>query len=143
MNVLALKIAVIIFSGVGFAIASKIAYHKAVKKPLVCPMRSRCDLVTESKHSRFFGIHNEQLGMFYYAVVAVAYGISIAMPLFLGAWTALVLFALPAVGFVFSLYLVLLQAFVIREWCLWCLGSAATATILLFLAVFAAPAGFF
>jgi uncharacterized membrane protein len=141
-SVLIIKIIVVALALVGFYIAAVIAHHKAAKKPLVCPMRSRCDLVTESEHSRFMGIHNEHLGLLYYALVAGLFATSIFVPDVLGAMTRTVLFVLPALGFLFSMYLTLLQGFVIKQWCAWCLGSATIATAIFFVVIYAAPAGF-
>jgi uncharacterized membrane protein len=42
----------------------------------------------------------------------------------------ILLLILSAIGFGFSLYLVRIQKVVIKQWCVWCLGSAAMAAIL-------------
>jgi uncharacterized membrane protein len=44
--------------------------------------------------------------------------------------------ALVFVGFLFSLYLVYVQAFILRKWCVWCLVSATAATILFVIVLF-------
>ena len=141
MDTILSHLAVIALAIAGLVVAGTIHGHKQAKKPLICPMRSRCDLVTESPFSKFMGIHNEQLGMAYYALVALLYAATLAYPALFGAMTAVILFALPAVAFLFSVYLVLLQAFVIKEWCAWCLASATIATLIFFLAIAAMPAG--
>jgi len=46
------------------------------------------------------------------------------------------LLGLAFVGVLFSIYLTLLEIFVIKALCIWCLGSAVAATILLLLVVF-------
>lgn len=140
-SALVIKSIAVVLSLAGFSIAAVIAHHKAAKKPLVCPLSTRCDLVTESAHSRFMGIHNEHLGLLYYALVAVLFVVSIFAPSLLGVFTPLALVALPAVGCMFSVYLTLLQAFVIRQWCMWCLGSAAVATMLCLVALYGASIG--
>ena len=136
-------LAVILFSVSGFTVAYVIHHHKTKKKPLVCPLRSRCDLVTESKFATFMGMHNEQLGMAYYAIVALLYGVTIFFPAGANSATGFRLILLPAAAFVYSIYLVLLQAFVIQEWCAWCLTSALISVLIFFTALIAAPMGLF
>ena len=136
-------LAVILFAIAGFTVAYVIHHHKTAKKPLICPMRSRCDLVTESRFSQFMGMHNEQLGMAYYAVVALLYIVTLFVPAGTDSATSILLIVLPALAFVYSAYLVILQAFVIREWCAWCLASATISTLIFLTAILAAPVGLF
>ena len=126
-------LAVVLFAISGFTVAYVIHHHKTKKKPLV----------TESKFSKFMGMHNEQLGMAYYAVVALLYGVTIFFPGGTDSAVGFLLILLPAVAFVYSIYLVLLQAFVIQEWCAWCLTSALISTLIFFTAIIAAPMGLF
>ncbi len=115
----------------GFLLASHIHSKKAQKTKLVCPMRSNCDTVIHSDYSTLFGISVEVLGMIYYAFIGGVYGL-----IFVFGYSSPLIFlvllwcSLGAV--VFSIYLVLIQALVLRQWCSWCLMSASI-TILIFL----------
>lgn len=111
----------------GFALAFNIFHKKRAGQKLVCPIGHDCDPVIYSKYAKFFGIPLEYLGMTYYALVASGYlllGLGISILPNQGLW----LLALTAFGFLFSLYLTSIQAFVLRKWCTWCLISATICT---------------
>lgn len=107
----------------GLILSSYIYFKKKKKKKLICPMRSNCDTVIHSDHSKILGIPVELLGMIYYAFIGLSYvGISL-----LGLWSVPVtniLIGASGAALLFSIYLVSLQAFVIKHWCTWCLFSA-------------------
>ncbi|MFN7990538.1 MAG: vitamin K epoxide reductase family protein [Candidatus Micrarchaeia archaeon] len=89
------------------------------RKPL-CIIGKSCDLVIRSRYASTFGIPNTVLGIAYYALLLVppsAYAqYAPAIPL--------VILAVSAVASVFSAYLVYIQAFVLKEWCDYCIASA-------------------
>ena len=75
----------------------------------------------------------EILGIIYYTIIVVAYSTLLAMPtLHETALLAPTLLGLSAVAFLFSLYLTAVQAFILKEWCTWCLISAALCAIIFF-----------
>lgn len=133
-----LEIGVIIAAAGGFSIALYIRCKKNAPKPMICPMRSNCTNVITSRYSRFLGMHVELLGLFYY-VLTVLIHIGLLAFLFLdytvpaGFIVLLIGFALSAV--IFSLYLVLVQAVALKEWCTWCLISATICLIIVCLVV--------
>ncbi len=102
---------------------------KSQQQSLACPREQPCDRVTHSRFSRTFGIPNELLGAFYFLSVLAL----IFLPLwgFSPVWDLYALFFLLLLGGLFSLYLIALQAFVIRAWCAWCLGVALTNFVLI------------
>lgn len=108
----------------GFSIAAYINHHKKnIKEALVCPLKANCDTVIHSDYSKFLGIPVEILGMIYYGLIAVNYGLIVAFP---GLETlASTLLVMTLCAFVFSIYLTLIQAFAIKNWCTWCLISAS------------------
>ncbi len=113
---------------IGFGIAAYIYRKQVAKKPLMCPRKSPCETVITSPQATTYGISNTVLGMAYYAFMAF-----LLLCIAAGGESAIVevlLIALGAAGFVFSLYLVRIQHVVIKQWCVWCLGSALMATIL-------------
>jgi uncharacterized membrane protein len=91
---------------------------------MICPMRSNCDTVIHSDYSRLLGIPVEVLGMIYYIFIGSIYSFVFIFNL----WTpgiALILLGISISSVLFSIYLVSIQAFVLRHWCVWCLTSAA------------------
>ncbi|MCE9517927.1 hypothetical protein K8Q96_02925 [Candidatus Nomurabacteria bacterium] len=116
---------------VGFLLASYIHRKKKSKKKLICPMRSNCDTVIHSDYSKIIGIPVEILGMIYYVFISLVYGVIFILSL----WSvpiAIVLLGVSMCSVFFSLYLVSLQALIIRQWCVWCMCSAGISILILF-----------
>ena len=104
---------------------------KRAKKKLVCSLQANCDKVVHSIHATTFGIPNELLGIGYYVVIGSLHALTVLYPsIFAVAGVYYVIFLATLGGVLFSLYLVALQAIVIRAWCTWCLISALANIIL-------------
>lgn len=109
----------------GYLLAQYIYRKKNNKdQPLICPLRSNCDVVITSKYSKILGIPVEILGMMYYMAIAIFHAIVVAYPPLLSETIALVSMGISTLAFIFSIYLISIQAFVLRQWCTWCLCSA-------------------
>ena len=126
----------------GFALSFFIFISKRKAKPIACPMDGHCDDVVRSEFSKFFGVPVEILGMLYYAVAAAAYSIfyfysGLAVPL-----AAFAMFGLASFSFLFSLYLTFIQAFSLKQWCVWCLASAGLSSFIFLANVFYVKSGF-
>ena len=125
----------IIGAFIGLVVSSYIYRQKKKKVKLVCPREASCEKVVHSTYGTTFGIGNDVLGIAYYTVVGI---IHVAMVVFPGIAIGPVVWVLTLMtisGALFSLYLIALQAIVIRAWCMWCLGSAF-GTLLLVLSLF-------
>jgi uncharacterized membrane protein len=113
----------------GFILSFYIYSKKKTKKKLICPMRSNCDTVIHSDFSKIFGIPVEVLGMIYYMVIGSSYSFAFITDI----WSfqiAIVLLGISMCAVLFSIYLVSIQAFVLRHWCIWCLSSAITSILI-------------
>ena len=120
---------IILLSLVGLSVSTYIYSKKRKKKKLICPRYSNCETVIHSDYSRIFGIPVEALGIIYYLFMALSYSVVLVF----GLWStqiAEILFGVSACSVVFSLYLVSLQVFVIRQLCAWCLLSALTSFLI-------------
>lgn len=118
-----------LFGLFGFSLAFYLYSKKKTKKKLICPMRSNCDTVIHSDYSKIMGIPVEVLGMLYYAIIGSSYTIIFI----LGIWSdqfAIVLLGISMCAALFSIYLVSIQAFVVKHWCAWCLCSALTSLLI-------------
>ncbi len=116
----------------GLGVALYIYHTKRQGKQLVCPVGSDCNVVITSRYSKFFGVSLEYWGMFYYAIIIVAYVVLIFAPHLFSEIFLSGLIMLTATAFLFSLYLLFAQAFLLRQWCIWCLLSA-TLSIMIFI----------
>ncbi len=114
----------IIFIGfAGFLLSHYIAHKKRRKdEHFVCPLRASCTEVVHSDYSRFLGIHVEHIGMLYYGLIAIGYGLLASLSGI--AMFSLILFSISTLAFLFSVYLTFVQIFILRKLCTWCLISA-------------------
>lgn len=118
---------------IGFADSSFLALKHYLRLPVPCAIVRGCDIVTTSPYSMVGPIPLAVLGMVYYLsiiILAVLY-IDSKRALFLSF-----LARFTAVGFVASLYLIFLQAVVLKAFCLYCLISATTSTLLFLIGVY-------
>lgn len=119
---------IVFLSFAGFLLATYLRHKKRKKEHFVCPLKAKCDAVIHSRYSKFLGVPVELIGMAYYGLIAIGYGIKLAN----GELHALsyVLLAATAGAFLFSLYLTFVQVFSLREYCSWCLFSALLCTVI-------------
>lgn len=114
---------------VGLYAAVKIHTAKQKKTKLACPRTSSCDRVIHSTYATTMRMSNEVLGIVFYIAALALIALSPLAAFFGG-----ILAALVTIGFLFSLYLLGVQIFMLRTWCAWCTLSAL-ASIGLFFAI--------
>lgn len=100
---------------------------------MVCPLQADCQTVIHSQYSRFMGVPVELLGMLYYLVIAGGYVLYISGAGFLPWWFGYILFFATGMAFLFSGYLTAIQVVTIKNYCTWCLTSAALCTLIFLL----------
>lgn len=122
-----LAVFILVVALLGFIDASYLAveHYKGVIPP--CTIVSGCELVLTSSYSFILGVPVSLLGAIYYLIVLI--GISSYLE---SKKTKLLKLTLlfTFFGFLFSLWFLYLQAFVIGAYCLYCLGSALTSITL-------------
>ena len=123
---------VIVALGVaGFWVARHIYKHKSnAEQPLVCPINFDCHAVVHSDYSKFFGIPVEMLGMAYYAIISLSYLAYVFMGSIMPEYFLSFLAAMSLLAFVFSLYLISIQIFVLKKGCSWCIVSSAISALI-------------
>ena len=110
----ALRAGVAVVALAGLGVAAYLTYVHYQPQALVCTAGGGCETVQESSYAEVVGIPVALLGLLTYVAVLV-----------LVAWdgelarTLAAAVALTAAGF--AAYLIVLQAFVIDAWCVWCL----------------------
>jgi uncharacterized membrane protein len=124
---------------IGFCISIYIYFTKQRKQThaMVCPVGGHCDAVITSKYGKTFGIENTLLGMLYYGLIVLYFllgwlGITLPQPEVLGLLVKLATVG----GFLFSVYLISVMQFKLKQWCSWCVGSAICSTGIFLLSVF-------
>ncbi len=121
----------LVLSIVGLLNATYLTYKHYQKKPLVCPLDHKCDVVTESKWSHLFGIRNELLGLFFFGSQIVTLLIILIHPTYTSQLLLFIRLSCAA-SFLFSLLLVFIQFKIIKDYCFYCLLSTLI-VLLLFL----------
>jgi protein-disulfide isomerase/uncharacterized membrane protein/rhodanese-related sulfurtransferase len=102
--------------------------------PMVC-LGTGCDAVRASLYARLLGLPVPVYGVVAYAALAL---LVVGEGLVLAQVARLIWFAvtgISAAGFLFSLYLTYLEAFVIHAYCAWCVVSALTITCITALSI--------
>lgn len=114
----------------GFLDATYLSVEHFLNRVPPCTIVHGCEAVTTSSYAVLFGIPMALLGALYYLaiILALVYYMD-AKKTWIIKWTA----RLTVVGFLFSLYLVYLQLFVIHAICLYCMVSALSSTALFIL----------
>jgi uncharacterized membrane protein len=100
----------------GIAVASYLTWAHYADASVVCLRGGGCETVQKSSYAELAGVPVAGLGLGYY----------IAMLLLLAWDTERAQFAAATLGFVgllFSVYLLVVQAFVIDAFCIWCLAN--------------------
>ncbi len=83
---------------------------------LVCPVGGGCETVQESEYAELAGVPVALLGL-------VAYSVLLALIVWDAPLARLGAAALALTGLLFSAFLLVLQAFVIEAFCIWCLAN--------------------
>lgn len=124
-----IQVILVALGTIGFFLARFIKNKKKEKKRLVCPLRSDCTTVIHSSYSRFAGLPVERIGMWYYSIVVLFYlTIIFNLP---GAELAYdIAIWISSIAFAFSIYLVLVQIFKLKQFCFWCLCSAVICLVI-------------
>jgi len=119
----------------GFGVSSYVWYAKSHGKQLVCPSGGECNAVVTSKYSKFFEIQLEYLGMLYFCIIFFSYVFMLLAPQFFEGIFRAGLMMLTASASFFSGYLLFVQAFLLKKWCIWCILSSMFSLTIFFIAL--------
>jgi uncharacterized membrane protein len=100
----------------GLAVAGYLTWAHYAGADVVCLRGGGCETVQKSSYSEIAGMPVAVLGLAFYATMLLLLGWDSEDARFGAA-------SLAIVGVVFSVYLVVLQAFVIDAYCIWCLAN--------------------
>ena len=129
----------VILSIIGFAVSFYIYYTKKTNTKMYCVIGENCDEVVKSKYGKTFGVENTVPGMLYYFLI-FAYGILVILNLNGNLFKYnIVYYLIVSASFasvLFSLYLICVQAFVLKKWCEYCIASSICSVLILAVLVF-------
>jgi len=123
-----------ILSVLGLIVAGYLAYVEISRVEAVCGPVGHCNIVQSSPYAQLMGIPIAVLGLLNYAAVIGLWGLQKFDQGAMGRSLGLLLLGLTVFGTIFSIYLTLLEIFVIHAVCAWCLTSAVITTVLMILA---------
>lgn len=110
----------IVLSILGIFISGHLIKKRVKKQPLVCPINGNCEKVVSSKWNNIFFIKNDLLGLIYYIIILM-----LAIYLFFISINLLFITKIiSGLALLFSLFLLIIQAKVIKKFCFYCLISA-------------------
>lgn len=110
----ALRAAVALVALVGVAVAGYLTWVHYQPGSLICTGGGGCETVQESDYAVIAGIPVALLGLLAYVAVLVLTAIDTPT-------TRLATAVIAVGGLGFAVYLIVIQAFVIDAWCVWCL----------------------
>jgi Vitamin K epoxide reductase family len=119
---------------VGVCIAAYLAYVEMSGVRAVCGPVGDCNAVQQSAYAKVFGVPVALGGIVGYVAILAAWTFARRSRGTARLWARRAVLALTVVGTVGSLLLTILEPFVIGAVCLWCCGSAAVMTALLWTA---------
>ena len=117
MNDRALRLLAVLAALAGIAVAGYLTWSHYADGSLVCPIGGGgCETVQESEYAKLAGIPVAVLGLSAYVVI-------LALLLWDPPVARLAAAALSLTGLLFSVYLLVVQLFVIDAICVWCLAN--------------------
>ncbi len=121
----------LILVAIGLFVSGYLSYVKLTDVPMACAQDSifNCDVVQNSAYSRLFGIPIAWLGLGVYILLGV---LLVMQPrvAFLRDYGAMIIFGIAVFAWIYSMFLVYLQFFVLQALCMWCLAHEANFTVL-------------
>ena len=116
---------ILILSFTGIVNTAHLSKHSVTRNDVECPgfPKKWCRKVQYSKYSKTLGIPNSYLGLaIYTAIFLLTFGYMLGV--FPYAYSLIPVAILIIAGFLFSAYFTLMQAFILRAFCTWCVLSA-------------------
>jgi len=137
---IALTIGIIISAIGGLLLSLYVKKEKHHADDMAWPIGKNCGALMNGRFSKFLGIPLENIGIIYYTSAVFFY----LATLFRDISPELMWVSLLVTGsaFGFSLYLTIIQLFVIKKWCTICLGSGAITFLIMVMSFMAFDANF-
>lgn len=121
---------------IGIVISGYLSYGKLTEVPTVCIEGGafNCDVVQNSVYAKLFGIPVAYLGFATYLVIGALLLLQNRIE-FLKEYGVMIQFGIILFAFLFSVWMVYLQAFQLKAFCVWCLAHEVTMTLLFLVSI--------
>lgn len=129
-----LKLAATLIALIGLGITLYLSYTKVFSVEQICAKDStfNCELVQSTVYSRVAGVPIQFIGLGGYLAILAVLFFETRLGALANGRGIMIVFGMTLFGFLYSAYLTSIEAFVLKAWCMWCLASAGTMTILFF-----------
>ena len=116
---------------IGIVIAGYLSYLKLAEAPAVCVEAGPfdCNVVLNSQYSELAGVPIAYLGFVVYAILFLTLSLEKRVAL-LREWGRLLAFGIGLFAWLFSMWLVYVQAALLQSLCPWCLAHETNFTLL-------------
>lgn len=120
-------ITIVVLAIIGMLNTTYLVVKKIKREPVWCLFfpKESCDKVNNSPQSKTFGFPNSFAGFIIYSAILV-----FTLFFYHGITPFFPVFAFIVLGFLFSLYFLFVQAFVLKAYCTWCVLSFIEFTLL-------------
>jgi uncharacterized membrane protein len=125
----------IIIALVGLAVSVYMTIFKLTDNSTMCLGSGGCSTINDSRYSEIYGIPVAAVGVGGYLAILAILALEVKGGSFFERNATLVTFGMALTGFLFTLYLVYLEIFVIKALCPFCVTSQVAMTILFILTV--------
>jgi len=131
-----LYIASLVLVAIGIFISGYLSYVKLTETQTVCISGGsfNCEVVQSSRYATLFNVPIAYLGLATYLVLAALLLLQNRVP-FLREYGVMIQFGIILFAFLFSVWLVYLQAFQLKAFCVWCLSHELTMTLLFLVSI--------
>jgi uncharacterized membrane protein len=131
IKLLNLRTLSLLLVAIGVGICGYLSYAQTFGLDVVCTAggEAGCDIVQNSIYAEMFGIKIAYLGLLGYLAIGALILFQDRLA-FLREYGPLLTFSLVLFSFLYSVYLVYIQAAVLQAFCQWCLGHEVVMTVL-------------
>lgn len=121
---------------IGLGVAGYIAFVQLFQVQAICGPLQNCNTVLQSRYARLLGfVPNSVLGIISYLALLSLWAWYNHRQDWLSHQAPLLMLALTLLGSLLSIHLTILQVFILKALCLWCLSSAILITVLFLLSI--------
>ena len=125
----------VVLGAIGAAVSIYMTIYKLTGNENMCVGNGGCSTVSASPYAEVYGIPVAAIGIIGYLAILISLALEMRGGSFFTENAPFATFGMALVGFLFTLYLIYLEIFVIKALCPFCLTSQIVMTILFIISV--------